>query len=299
MNSTPSPDQTDPHNVAIAALKEACKQIGSGDDQLVGLKEQVSKLEQDAAGDPFDQQKRAAVLLRRSSPGRLASLWLIGLAVVASLSVAAFVWQSYGDAAKQAIARWAPERVLLVKQQPPAEPRPPRFEVTTADAALPPPAALAQTQTPPQDVPPKVALMSPELAQSFQTIAREIANLEHGIEQLKTDQEQMARDNAKAIEQLKASQEQAAHDNANATEQLKASQEQMARDNAKLGEQLKASQEQIVRVPKASEQNLRPKRSTPQPRPTATLTSKPATALRSPPARAQPQAPVQLQPEEQ
>ena len=294
MNSTPSPDQTDPHNVAIAALKEACKQIGPGDDQLVGLKEQVSKLEQDAAGDPFDQQKRAAVLLRRSSPGRLASLWLIGVAVVASLSVAAFAWQSYGDAAKQAIARWAPERVLLVKQ----EPRPPRFEVTTADAALPPPAALAQT--PPQDVPPKVAPMSPELAQSFQTIAREIANLEHGIEQLRTDQEQMARDNAKAIEQLKASQEQAAHDNANATEQLKASQEQMARDNAKLGEQLKASQEQIVRVlAKASEQNLRPKRSTPQPRPTATLTSKPATALRPPRARAQPQAPVQLQPEEQ
>ena len=298
MNSTPSPDQTDPRNVAIAALKEACKQIGPGDDQLVGLKEQVSKLEQDAAGDPFDQQKRAAVLLRRSSPGRLASLWLIGLAVVASLSVAAFAWQSYGDAAKQAIARWAPERVLLVKQEPPAEPRPPRFEVTTADAALPPPAALAQT--PPQDVPPKVAPMSPELAQSFQTIAREIANLEHGIDQLKTDQEQMARDNAKAIEQLKASQEQAAHDNANGTEQLKVSQEQMARDNAKLGEQLKASQEQIVRVlAKASEQNLRPKRSTPQPRPTATLTSKPATALRSPRARAQPQAPVQLQPEEQ
>ena len=292
MNSTPSPDQTDPRNVAIAALKEACKQIGPGDDQPVGLKEQVSKLEQDAAGDPFDQLKRAAVLLRRSSPDRPALLWLIGLAVV----IAAFAWQSYGDAAKQAIARWAPERVLLAKQEPPAEPRPPRIEVTTADAALPPPAALAQT--PPEDVPPKVAPMSPELAQSFQTIGREIANLEHDIEQLKTDQEQMARDNAKAIEQLKASQEQAAHDNANGTEQLKASQEQMARDYAKLGEQLKASQEQIVRVPKASEQNLRPKRSTPQPRPTATMTSKPATALRSPPARAQPQAPVQLQPEE-
>jgi hypothetical protein len=98
MNSTPSPDQTDPHNVAIAALKEACKQIGPGDDQFVGLKEQVSKLEQDAAGDPFDQQKSAAVLLRRSSPGRLASLLLIGLVVVASLSAAAFAWQSYGDA---------------------------------------------------------------------------------------------------------------------------------------------------------------------------------------------------------
>jgi hypothetical protein len=35
----------------------------------VGLKEQVSKLEQDAAGDPFDQQKRAAVLALQTDFG--------------------------------------------------------------------------------------------------------------------------------------------------------------------------------------------------------------------------------------
>ena len=133
MNSTPSPDQTDPRNVAIAALKEACKQIGPGDDQLVGLKEQVSKLEQDAAG--FRPAEAcccpAPPVIARQTGFTVAHR----LGSVASLSVAAFAWQSYGDAAKQAIARWAPERVLLVKQEPPAEPRPPRFEVTTADAA--------------------------------------------------------------------------------------------------------------------------------------------------------------------
>ena len=85
----------------------------------------------------------------------------------------------------------------------------------------------------------------------LQTMARDLANVEQGIEQLKTSQQQMASDNAKAIEQLKTSQE------------------QMARDNAKAAEQLKASQEQIARlITKAffPEQNLQPKTSAPPPR---------------------------------
>jgi hypothetical protein len=63
-------------------------------------------------------------------------------------------------------------------------------------------------------------------------------------------------------------------------EQLKTNQEQMARDNAKAAEQLKASQEQMARViAKASEQSLRPKTSARPPRPTATSARKPVPTL--------------------
>jgi hypothetical protein len=41
----------------------------------------------------------------------------------------------------------------------------------------------------------------------LQTIARDVANLERTIEQLKTNQQKMADDNAKAVEELKATQE--------------------------------------------------------------------------------------------
>jgi peptidoglycan hydrolase CwlO-like protein len=41
----------------------------------------------------------------------------------------------------------------------------------------------------------------------LQTIARDLANLERTIEQLKANQQQMADDNAKAIGEMKASQE--------------------------------------------------------------------------------------------
>ena len=50
-------------------------------------------------------------------------------------------------------------------------------------------------------------------------MARDLANVQQGIEQLKTSQEEMARENARTAEQLKASQEQMARVIANASEQ--------------------------------------------------------------------------------
>jgi hypothetical protein len=111
---------------------------------------------------------------------------------------------------------------------------------------------------------PTTGPVPPELAQLLETMARDLKNVEQGIEQLKTSQEQMAIDNTKAVEQLKA------------------------------------NQEQMTRlVAKASEQNLRPKTSAPLPRPTATAARKPMPTLPSAQAGARAQAPRQLQPEEQ
>jgi hypothetical protein len=172
--------------------------------------------------------------------------------LAACIFVAAFVSQSsYGDAAKLIVARWAPQLVLassllLEKRGLPAQRSPSTVQVAVAEPVLPPPTRSAQTA--PQDVAPTAAPVSPELAQLLQTMARDLANVEQGIEQLKASQEQMASDNAKAV---------------------------------------KASQEQMMRlIAKASEQNLRPKTSAPPPRPTATPARKPAARLPSPQASA-------------
>ena len=270
MNSMPNPDQADPHDVAVAALKQAREEIGRADRQLPRVDEQVSRLGPGAARKPSGQPKRLAVPDRRSSRGRLALLGLIGLLLAAGICVAALAWP-YGDAAKLIIARSAPQRVSTSslpseKQELPAQSSPAPVDVA-ATAALPQPAPLAQTT--PQDVAPTAA--PPELAQWLQTMARDLANVEQGIEQLKTSQEQMVRDNA------------------NLAEQLKAAQAQMARDNENAAAQLKASQEQITRlIAKASEQNHQPLTSAAPPRPIALRTRKPVPTPPSPQARAQP-----------
>jgi len=317
MNSMPNPEQTDPHDVAVAALKQACQQIGRADKQLPRVNEQVSKLEQDAARHPLDQQKRLAVPPRRSSRGRLALQGLIGLLMAACIGAAAIALRSHGDAAKQMIARWTPQPYLISSPAPespvPAQPSPSAVQASAAKAAPQQPALPAPpAQTALAGAAPTAAAPSPGQPQLLQSMARELAAVEQEIEQLKSRQKQMVRDNAELAEQLKASQEQMARDNAAVAEQLKASQEQMARliakawqeqmvrDNAAVAEQLKASQEQMARlIAKASEQNLRPKTSAPPPRPIATPTRKPVPKLSSPQARAQPQAPMQGRPEQQ
>ena len=163
------------------------------------------------------------------------------------------------------ISRWAPQ--LAAASPLPAEiPKladqqsPPAVQVAAADGALsqlPPPAQPA-----PQDA--AAAPIPPELTQLLQTMARDLANVQQGIEQLKTSQEQMVRENARTAEQLKASQEQMARAIAN-----------------------------------ASEQNLQRRTSATPPPPIATPARRPVSALPPTEARAQSRAPVPLRPGQQ
>ena len=271
MDSTLNREQTDPQNVFARVHEEiarAYEQIAVADKQI------ARTLAQDAARHPPAAVNNVQVPVDRPSFGRPAVRGFVGVLLAACIGVAAIAWQSsYGDAAKQIIARWAPQLVLTSWPPPenprlPAQQSLPAVQVAAANAAPPPP-ALAQTEA--EGVAPSGAALSPESAQLLQSMARDLATV------------------GQEIEQLKAS-----------TEQLKTNQEQMARDNARAAEQFKASQEQMARdIAKASEQSLRPKTAAPRPQPIGTPTRKPVPKPSSPQARAQPLAPMQGRPEQQ
>jgi transposase len=202
-------------------LAQAYAQITRADEEIAHAEQQLSKLERDAASR------------RRSLFDRPAVRGLTGLLLAACIGVAAIAWQS---SYHEVIARWAPQRVAA--SSPPVEnpglpAQPSAAGVQTAATETEPPQPEFLAQTAPEDATPTTAALSPELAQLIQSMARDLATLGQGIEQLKASQEQMARDNA------------------NTAAQLKASQEQMARVLAKV-----------------SEQNARPRVATPMPAPT-------------------------------
>jgi hypothetical protein len=268
MDTALNPKQTNPRDVLIARADEelahAHEQITRADEEIARAEEQLSKLERDAA--------RTAVPRKRRSVGGQAVRGFTGLMLTACICVAAFISQSsYGDAAKQIVARWAPQLVptsSLPLGNPwlPPQPSPPAVQAAVAKTV--PPQRAPAAQTAPEDVVPTAAALSPGLTQLLQSMARDLATLGQRIEQLKASQEQMARDNA------------------NAAEQFKASQEQMARVIAKASE-AKASEAKTSEA-KTSEQKLRPKISAPPPRPTATTTRNTV------PTRQSPQATTQL-----
>ncbi|SHH75638.1 hypothetical protein [Bradyrhizobium erythrophlei] len=236
MNSTSTPKPIEPHDALIARADEQLahvhEQIARADEELARLSERLAKMDRDAARPP------SAGPGPQPPPGRPALRALVGLALAACIVVAALVLQSsYGNRAKLVVARWAPQLVstrLLPPQNPPlpAQPAPPIVQV--AEAASPQATPLAQTapqaaplaqaapqatplaQTPPQATP--LAQTAPQDAaptataaladtQLLQAMARDLANVERNIEQLKANQQQIASDNSKAIGELKASQE--------------------------------------------------------------------------------------------
>jgi hypothetical protein len=264
-DTTLNPKSSDPRQVMVARVDEKLadvfEQITRVDEEIARAEQQLSKRD-DAARHPSDHPQTRMNTFRPAVPGNRPSLGgravraFVGLMLAACIGVVAIAWQSpsYGDAARQIIARWAPQlaptlSLMLENSGLPAQPS----QAATARTAPPQPAPLAQAA--PEGVAPTAAALSPELTPLLQSMARDLATVGQRVEQLKASQEQMARDNA------------------NLTEQLKAGREEMARVIAKV-----------------SEQNLRPKIPEPLPRPTATATRKPVSTLPSPRATAQPHA---------
>jgi hypothetical protein len=262
-DTTLNPKQSDPRQVIVGRVDEKLahvyEQITRVDEEIARAEKQLSK---DAARHPSDHPQtrmntfRPAVPGNRPSFGGRAVRAFIGLTLAACIGVVAIAWQSpsYGDAARQIIARWAPQLVptlSLMLENPglPAQPS----QAATARAA--PPQRVPLAQTAPEGAAPTAAALAPELTPLLQSMARDLATVGQRVEQ------------------------------------LKASQEQMARDNANLAEQLKAGREEMARViTMVSEQNLRPKIPEPLPRPTPAARGKPASTLPSSRATAQPHA---------
>jgi len=280
MNSTQNPEQRGPHEDAVAALKQACQQIGP-DRQFWHGNEQVSESEPDSGRHPSELQKH--VTPHRSSVRKLALQGLVGLLVAACIGAAAMILRSNGDAAKQVTARLIS---LPAAASPVSAQSSPVAVQASASTAAPAQSALPATvQTPLVGSAPTAASPSPEQEQLAQLLRAFLAVVEQDIGELKTSMEQLKT----SMEQLKTGQDEIVRNNSKVGEQLKAAQEQIDRNNAAVADQLKATQEQVARlIAKDSEQQLRPKTSAPPPRSIATSTGKPT--LSSQQTRAQPLA---------
>jgi len=251
-NSTPSPKQAVPQAAMAARLEEANARAYQ-QSKLAREDKQPCKLPHDVAHQPSDDPQIIPVdAFRPTLPGDRPPLFagravraITGVLLVACIGGAAIAWQSYGDAGKGMIVglQFAPSSLLPPKEPKlPAQPSPPTVQADAAKAAPPEPAPLARTAL--EEVAPKTAALPPELAELLQKMVRDIAAMGKGIEQ------------------------------------LKANQDQMVRDNAKIAEQLKASQEQMVGVvADASNQNLRRRRTAPPPQPIPTPTQERAVIL--------------------
>lgn len=226
-------------------LAHIYEQIKKADEQLARAENQLSGLGREETPRWHARRSRNRPWLRG----------IVGLLLASFIVAAAFLSQSsYGGV----VGRSMPQLVSTLV-----------FPKLIAQLA----AAEPPAQTKPNDRLPTTLKVFSERATSLETMTLDLADLKRKIEML----------NAMVT------------DNANSVEQIKANQEQVARDIAKNAELLKASQEQVEKlVATASQQNLSPRTSSPQPQ--APLGArKPVPTPASPHASARTQAPMRLE----
>jgi hypothetical protein len=296
MRATAPQQQSNSRDEALAAIAEAHRLVAQADqklaqfDKLEKKRTETYDLSDACLAGPVEKSWRNSFMSRR----------FVGVLALTCIGGAVLAWQSsLGQVAPEPIST---SSVPIKKNEEPAKRPAPLGSDSAARANVGPPEPEAQAT--PQRAP-IAAPMPPELAQQIQMIVRALANVEQGIEQLKTEQSQMAYDNAELAEHLKAALE-IARRNADLTEDLKAAQAQMARDNKSLAEQFKTSQDQMAGIAgllkESQEQATRPVASAQKPRPRTPGSSPPTTAnstsrlvSTSPP----PPARVQTQPKQQ
>src|SRR5216684_933890 len=162
MSIPATPQQSHLRDVALAAIAQAHRQIGAGEN-LVQVDETAFKLEEEkkATRHPSDEQPRFAEPGRGSSRGRLVLWSLMGL--LACIGVAAFAWPSpHGQAAPEPTST---SSVSIEKKELPAQPAPSNAGVAaTTDAGLLQRSSQAQTTLQPAaPEAPSAAPMAPDL----------------------------------------------------------------------------------------------------------------------------------------
>lgn len=190
------------------------------DEQIASFKEQIANLAREAGVSPsapptgMKTSRAQLTTIHRLADWRYVAF--VG-SLLASIGGAAWWWSSSADTAMMALSGPAP------------------FTQAAPEAAA------------PKDVAPTAVVLSSELAQQLQPMARDLAAFRQTVEQLEVRQEQLVRDNENLASQLKASREELARNNS-IIDQIKATQIQMARESQTLTERLNASREQLARV---------------------------------------------------
>ena len=194
--------QADPHDAIAAQLRDLAPRVAdhSAVPSIAPTATPESPREPSFQTEPLNDNVGDIL----DPPRRKGIRWSMLLATVCAGAVVAAAWHLYGDAAKQQLSVLIPQLrpAALVPAQTTPEPQDSTTQAaskTTAQDAPsastePAPAQAAAVTSAP-------APLSPEIAQSIETMKQEIASLKQTIEQLQTSQQQLGRDVSKLNEQ--------------------------------------------------------------------------------------------------
>lgn len=209
----------DPHDAIVAQLRELAPRIAHDPSAVKATPAASPEPASEPPPSPAPVNDSVGKILNAEPRAKLAR-GAVGLIVCGGI-VAAAAWHSYGEEATQRLSHLVPQFLAgttaptqsadaaesqdTTSQIPASEPAADPAPAQDTAAATPAPATPAEpataAATPAAETAPTQAALTPELTQSIETMAREIASLKQTVEQLQAGQQQLSRDVAKATEQ--------------------------------------------------------------------------------------------------
>jgi len=224
-------------DAALIALAQARDQIGVPDHRLRDDRTVEPELKGDSGSKMFATLKTSESVLRthtakpaeKATPGGLSMWGLIGLGALVPIGVVILGWQLlYRQTDAASVSTSSVSTALPAKSATPSQ--------KSSQVAQQKDAAVGSAGSPRLN-----------LDQSVAEMARQVADSQQEIAELKTRQAQILLDNSELDRRLKEAQE-LAQSHADLINDLKSAQTQMAHDNADLAAQVKASQEQVTKL---------------------------------------------------
>ncbi|WP_315703914.1 MULTISPECIES: hypothetical protein [unclassified Bradyrhizobium] len=224
VQSTPNANELDPGGIGLSPEKDSYTDVYKRvvRDVLSRIDQRLADIAAQAGAprstEPAGGKGVPPTRLRRSLHRR-ALRGAIGVLMVASLSTAALAWY-YADPMTTVMARWMPSFLktaatndadVSTSDLTSSSARPPAPPVQPTDLGSAPPqngSFASGVQGPAEHGDITTASIDRDLMPLIQKLARDISELQVGIEQLKAGQEQVVRDQARAAEQLQAGQDQ-------------------------------------------------------------------------------------------
>jgi hypothetical protein len=205
----------DPHDVIVAQLRDLAPRLAHDPSEL--------NVMPPASPEPASEPPLRTMPLNdntgdiRNPEVRARSHRGVVLLIVCTGIAAAAAWHSYGDEAKQRLSSLLPPFLAgapaLTQNATAPEPQDAASQIAapqpvadatpaqTAAAPVTPSEPVTAASTPAMETPSTQSAVPAELAQSIETMTREIASLKQTVEQLQAGQQQLGRDGAKITEQ--------------------------------------------------------------------------------------------------
>jgi hypothetical protein len=205
--------QTDPHDIIVAQLRDLVPRIKNGEPQVEEASPTASPSIEESSAPAAPSNDNADAFRNITPRARFHRGIFVVLLAICTGVAAAMAWHSYREQVTQRLSHLIPQFLMQTPaaeeqdtapqaavSQSTAEAEPTQKAATVTPEPSTPSSSTEPAPTPTQAPPTQATALPPETVQSLNTMASDISALKQAVDELRTSEQELRREIAKATE---------------------------------------------------------------------------------------------------